>query len=136
MIFNGESEMKRLLVVLVAAAIAGCNGSEGDTGLDFDENDPEAAAQALKSENEFARQKAASALGEMGSEAQSKIPDLLAVAKNETEGHIVRAEAIHAIGKIGTTDQATLDALQELSKHKSSRPVRDAAKEVLAQLGQ
>ncbi len=73
------------------------------------------------------------ALGELGTEARSALPALVAALQDEDSRN--RMHAADALRKIGSVPEEGIDALRELSKNDEAHYVRHAAAQALSKLG-
>lgn len=85
--------------------------------------------QLLKDDSEFSRALAASVLGSLQQGPDAVIPDLLQVAKNDSD-FVVRVSAIKAIGRFGTNAapiKADLDGIAATDREASVRRIAAVA---------
>lgn len=80
----------------------------------------------LKDDSEFSRALAASVLGSLRQEPDAVIPDLLQVAKHDSD-FVVRASAIKAIGRFGTNAAIVKTDLEGIAATDRERSVRRIA---------
>jgi hypothetical protein len=80
----------------------------------------------LKDDSQFSRALAASVLGTFGQEPQAVIPDLLQVAKNDSD-FVVRASAIKAVARFGPNAAIAMADLEGIAAHDPERRVRRIA---------
>jgi hypothetical protein len=80
----------------------------------------------LKDDSQFSRALAASVLGTFGQEPHAVIPDLLQVAKNDSD-FVVRASAIKAVARFGTNAVIAMTDLEGIAANDPERRVRRIA---------
>jgi HEAT repeat protein len=82
--------------------------------------------QLLRDDSEFSRALAASVLGSLQQEPDAAIPNLLRVAKNDSD-FVVRVSAVKAIGRFGTNAAIVRTDLESIAASDQERSVRRIA---------
>jgi HEAT repeat protein len=112
--------MRRLLLVFLAALVAGCGGKTTDEWVG-----------QLRSGDGAQRLHAVKALGDKGAEAPTVIPALTDALKDQNA--FVRRDAALALGRLGAEAKPAVPALLA-ARRERERSVRKAADEALKKI--
>jgi HEAT repeat protein len=118
--------MKKLLLICLVAAAAGCGGKQ-----DTKDYSVPALIADLKAADPDTRYTAANVLGKYGPEARSAVPALTEALRDPNKN--VRAGAAYALAEIGADALSAQPALKSATRD-GDKDVRDAAAYALRQL--
>jgi HEAT repeat protein len=122
------------LLVIGAIGLCGCSNSSSHSTEAPQEDALNELRDGLKSENEQARFNAAWAIGNMGPEAQSLVPDLSAVLRNDSSV-AVRTMAAQALAHIDPKGEQCIQALGAALADEQTSNVLEKVAESLAKIG-
>ena len=122
------------LLLICAIGLCGCNNSSSRSTEAAQEDALNELRDGLKAENEQARFNAAWAIGNMGPEAQSLVPDLSAVLRNDSSV-AVRTMAAQALAHIDPKGEQCIQALGSALAEDESPQVLEKVAESLAKIG-